>query len=49
MMTRENELTKVTLLGSVGNLVLLSFKFVAGIVAGARRWWRTRSIPCRIL
>ena len=35
MMTRENELTKVTLLGSVGNLVLLSFKFVAGIVAGS--------------
>ena len=35
MMTRENELTKVTLLGGVGNLVLLSFKFVAGIVAGS--------------
>ena len=35
MMTPENELTKVTLLGSVGNLVLLSFKFVAGIVAGS--------------
>lgn len=34
-MTRENELTKVTLLGSVGNLVLLTFKFVAGIVAGS--------------
>ena len=34
-MTRENELTKVTLWGSVGNLVLLSFKFVAGIVAGS--------------
>ena len=34
-MTRENELTKVTLLGSVGNLVLLSFKFIAGIVAGS--------------
>ena len=34
-MTRENELTKVTLLGSVGNLALLSFKFVAGIVAGS--------------
>ena len=34
-MTRENELTKVTLMGSVGNLVLLSFKFVAGIVAGS--------------
>ena len=34
-MTRENELTKVTLTGSVGNLVLLSFKFVAGILAGS--------------
>ena len=34
-MTREKELTKVTLWGSVGNLVLLSFKFVAGIVAGS--------------
>ena len=34
-MTRENELTKVTLLGSIGNLVLLSFKFVAGILAGS--------------
>ena len=34
-MTRENELTKVTLMGSVGNLVLLSFKFIAGIVAGS--------------
>ena len=33
-MTRENELTKVTLLGSIGNLVLLTFKFVAGVVAG---------------
>ena len=34
-MTRENELTKVTLMGSIGNLVLLSFKFIAGIVAGS--------------
>ena len=34
-MTRENELTKVTLLGSIGNLVLLTFKFVAGVVAGS--------------
>lgn len=34
-MTREKELTKVTLMGSIGNLVLLSFKFVAGIVAGS--------------
>ena len=31
-MTREKELTKVTLVGSVGNLVLLTFKFVAGII-----------------
>lgn len=29
---RENELTKVTLVGSAGNLALLTFKFVAGIV-----------------
>ena len=34
-MTREQELTKVTLMGSIGNLVLLSFKFVAGIVSGS--------------
>ncbi len=34
-MTRENELTKVTLVGSIGNLLLLTFKFVAGIVAGS--------------
>ena len=34
-MTREQELTKVTTVGSIGNLVLLSFKFVAGIVAGS--------------
>ena len=32
MATREKELTKVTLIGSLGNLLLLSFKFVAGIV-----------------
>ena len=31
-MTREGELTRVTLVGSIGNLVLLTFKFVAGIV-----------------
>ena len=31
-MERERELTKVTLVGSLGNLVLLVFKFVAGIV-----------------
>ena len=34
-MNREKELTKVTLVGSVGNLALLAFKFVAGIVAGS--------------
>ena len=34
-MTRQQELTKVTLVGSVGNLVLLTFKFVAGILAGS--------------
>lgn len=32
MKNREKELTKVTLVGSIGNLVLLTFKFVAGIV-----------------
>lgn len=31
-MTREGKLTRVTLVGSIGNLVLLTFKFVAGIV-----------------
>ena len=31
-MEREKELTFVTLVGSIGNLVLLTFKFVAGIV-----------------
>ena len=34
-MTREQKLTKVTLVGSIGNLVLLTFKFVAGILAGS--------------
>ena len=34
-MTRQQELTKVTLLGSAGNLALLIFKFVAGILAGS--------------
>ena len=34
-MTREKELTKVTLIGSIGNLALLSFKFVAGLVSGS--------------
>ena len=31
-MSREGNLTRVTLVGSIGNLVLLTFKFVAGIV-----------------
>ena len=31
-MTREKELTKVTIVGSIGNLVLLTFKFVAGVL-----------------
>lgn len=34
-MTREKEIYKVTLVGSVGNLLLLAFKFVAGIVANS--------------
>ncbi len=32
MASREKELTRVTLVGSAGNLALLSFKFTAGIV-----------------
>ena len=31
-MNREQELTKVTLVGGIGNLILLAFKFVAGLV-----------------
>lgn len=31
-MTREKEIYKVTLVGSAGNLVLLTFKFVAGVL-----------------
>ena len=34
-MNREQQLSVVTVVGSIGNLVLLSFKFVAGIVAGS--------------
>ena len=34
-MKREQQLTQVTLVGSIGNLVLLTFKFVAGILAGS--------------
>ena len=32
MMTREQEIYKVTLVGSVGNMALLTFKFIAGIL-----------------
>lgn len=31
-MTRENEISKVTLVGCIGNVVLLAFKFVAGVL-----------------
>jgi divalent metal cation (Fe/Co/Zn/Cd) transporter len=31
-MTREKEIYKVTLLGSAGNIALLTFKFIAGIL-----------------
>ena len=31
-MTREKEITKATLVGSIGNMVLLTFKFVAGVL-----------------
>jgi len=31
-MTRENEISRVTLVGSIGNVVLLAFKFVAGVL-----------------
>ena len=34
-LTREQKLTRVTLVGSIGNMVLLTFKFVAGILAGS--------------
>lgn len=34
-MTRKKEIYKVTLVGSVGNLLLLTFKFVAGILSGS--------------
>ena len=34
-MTREHEIYKVTLLGSVGNILLVVFKFVAGIVGNS--------------
>ena len=32
-MTREKDIYKVTLLGSVGNLLLMAFKFLSGILA----------------
>ena len=31
-MSREKEIYKVTLVGSVGNIILLTFKFIAGTV-----------------
>ena len=34
-MTREKEIYKVTLVGSAGNLVLLTFKFVAGVLGNS--------------
>lgn len=34
-MNREREIYKVTLVGSVGNAILLTFKFVAGIVGNS--------------
>ena len=40
-MTREKEISKVTLVGGAGNLLLLAFKFTAGILAhsAAMRQW----------
>ncbi|UKK53838.1 cation diffusion facilitator family transporter [Prevotella sp. E2-28] len=34
-MTREKEIYRVTLVGSIGNVLLVVFKFVAGILAGS--------------
>lgn len=34
-MTREQKIYKVTLVGSIGNMLLVVFKFVAGILAGS--------------
>ena len=34
-MTREQEIYKVTLLGSIGNLLLLTFKFIAGVLGNS--------------
>jgi cation diffusion facilitator family transporter len=34
-MTREKEIYKVTLVGSVGNVVLLTFKFIAGLLGNS--------------
>jgi cation diffusion facilitator family transporter len=34
-MTREKEIYKVTLVGSLGNVILLTFKFMAGIIANS--------------
>ena len=35
MMTREKEIYKVTLVGSAGNVALLTFKFIAGVVGNS--------------
>ena len=34
-MTREGEIYKVTLVGSIGNLLLVVFKFIAGILGNS--------------
>ena len=35
MMTREKEIYKVTLVGSAGNVALLTFKFIAGVLGNS--------------
>ena len=35
MMTREKEIYKVTLVGSAGNVALLTFKFIAGVIGNS--------------
>ena len=34
-MSRETDIYKVTLVGSIGNVVLLTFKFIAGILGNS--------------
>ena len=34
-MTREKEIYKVTLVGSAGNVALLTFKFIAGVLGNS--------------